>query len=1263
MENFFSIDTSILGNMSDIEAVVFFHALLHAEATRIGGVDKSKVSVPHAITVPDGGIDAEVQDASPGSLSQGVIKNGTTAYQIKTGAFKVNSLAKARKIIQKDRVREFKTRIKTCLENDDTLVVVLFGNDDPDATGDTSLGYLREAIAEVDSTYENARLEIWNQNQLKAFLLPYPSLRIRLQGRPPADIYDIDGWMKIEGMGNEMFLGDDQKRIIDSIRTGIQNHVTEPIRVLGDPGIGKTRSTLEALSTDDLAPLVIYFQSPSKIPAGLQAELIRPDNNYRIVMVVDECDATAQYQLATNLGSIFDRLNLITIYNEYERGSSDTLQVTAVPLEDGKIEEILTSPMYSIPTDDAQRLAPLCGGSPRVAHIIAKDVKDTGVVSVDHDVIWERYIKGGDSSTEEFNKRLSVLQYLALFKRFGFGPPNQNEGMLIAAKIESDLGITQGEFRTIVEKLRNRKILQGEATLYITPILLQIYLWKGWWLRHGQTFTLQSFQKIDESSQLSDKLIDWFFDMLKYGREYPEASSVVEGILSDDGVLGDSRFLDSERGSKLIRVLSEVDQEAVLKFIERELGSMSGDDLQSFAVGRRGMIHALESIAMDPLYFVRAAKALLRLAEHENETWANNATGIFTDLFSNGPGGVAPTGASPEERFPVLRDALHSTSDITQKIAIDAVSKGLEAWHFSRISGAEYYGLNGKFELWKPKTYGELWDAYRRNWNALYDALPEFNEENRVKAGEVLSQSIRGMLLHLNIRDEIIGWVRSLIESEYVSNGEITKEVVLILNYDRKRLPDGVVKQLEEIHDQLSGETFTDILHRYVGLSIIEDEYDENGNKKDIVPDKLSKLAEQALDNPTILNGELEWLTSDKPENAYSFGFELGKLDVKERFLSAIINTQRQSTEASSVHFLSGYLQSLRRRDTNRREEILDEIAPDPSLRPRIAEITWRSGMTDRAMQRVLETVKDGTISADELRMFGYGSAIEPLSPKMFEELLEFVLNCHTTRSPSIALDFASFYYETKKLAIIPEGLGLDVILEPSLFVERQEHREHMDDFYWHRVAELYIKQYPHREMEIARKLIENLGNDNSIINGYRDDPIKILNEITKRHPEEIWDLISDYVSPIKDSHGLHVMWWLNGGMSFGTPRPGGAINLFPPEILWKWVDADVEDRAKRMAAFVPQDLFSGKDHVSLAREMLVRYGDREDVINEFNTNNFNEGWSGEASDHYRGKKYSLLKLKENETDKNVIRWIDQYARILDDYIKKALLEEERRDF
>ena len=61
----------------------------------------------------------------------------------------------------------------------------------------------------------------------------------------------------------------------------------------------------------------------------------------------------------------------------------------------------------------------------------------------------------------------------------------------------------------------------------------------------------------------------------------------------------------------------------------------SVDDLREFKSGRHYVVRALERIAQQSAYFERAARLLLRLAEAENETYSNNATGTFQELFGS----------------------------------------------------------------------------------------------------------------------------------------------------------------------------------------------------------------------------------------------------------------------------------------------------------------------------------------------------------------------------------------------------------------------------------------------------------------------------------------------------------------------------------------------------------------------------------------------------------------------------------------------------
>ena len=104
--------------------------------------------------------------------------------------------------------------------------------------------------------------------------------------------------------------------------------------------------------------------------------------------------------------------------------------------------------------------------------------------------------------------------------------------------------------------------------------------------------------------------------------------------------------------------LSLADPPAAVRALERTIGKASREELLQFGQGRRDVIWALENMALHGDLFRPAAELLLALAEAENETWSNNASGVFAGLFSLGYGEVAPTSLAPEHRLPVVTKAL-----------------------------------------------------------------------------------------------------------------------------------------------------------------------------------------------------------------------------------------------------------------------------------------------------------------------------------------------------------------------------------------------------------------------------------------------------------------------------------------------------------------------------------------------------------------------------------------------------------------------------
>ena len=69
------------------------------------------------------------------------------------------------------------------------------------------------------------------------------------------------------------------------------------------------------------------------------------------------------------------------------------------------------------------------------------------------------------------------------------------------------------------------------------------------------------------------------------------------------------------------------------------------------------------------------------------------------------------------------------------------------------------------------------------------------------------------------------------------------------------------------------------MMQRYVGMDLLEDKFDEDQKHADQAQPRIEKLAQQAVDTPSLLQPELGWLVTMEAQRGYHFGHELGKRD------------------------------------------------------------------------------------------------------------------------------------------------------------------------------------------------------------------------------------------------------------------------------------------------------------------------------------------------------------------------------------------------
>lgn len=1255
MLTFTSVTKEDLERLSFEEGVNLIRSLLWAEATSLG-IPKNKINVPMNTTAPDGGIDATV-DCSGFSGGQGIIKEGKTYYQIKTGNFNISQKSNISKVIFKEQTRDLLPRVKSCLDDGGTFVVICLGWDNPEQVDNQIITNFHEQLKDY---YKCPKIEVWGQSKVIGFLEPFPSLASEVNGRSQVSFLNQVSWSKQEDMKKKFEEDEEKTATIKQIQDVLRNN-TEAIHicVTGEPGIGKTKLVFEALKDEDLKPLVLYFDSSERFMDRMLNILATDDNTFETILVVDECGSEDSAIIWRKIKHLGKRIRFISINNETADYSDITRRVEIQPLDKDGLLKIIGS--YGTPPDQAHRWVEYCGGSPRVAHVIGLNLKfnPEDVLKPDSSNLWQRYIVGSDNKdSNEVAERRIVLRYISLFRRFGFKETYSAEGKAIAKYIEKNHpNITLNQFNSIIYILRNIKILQGNTTLYITPKALHVWLWREWWVNYGNNIDVYEL-----CIDLPEKLQEWFFEMFEYAED-DESQRIVRELLGPEGPYNRADYIKTKRGGRYFLALTPANPKLALDCLERTIGTWSKEELLLFTEGRREVIWALQKISVWNDLFSGSAKLLLQLAEAENESWANNASGVFSELFSLAPGKVAPTEAAPLKRFPILQDGIKSNSVDRRFLIINACDEALEAHHFTKNIDSEYQGLRKEPQLWMPATYDEWYTEYRRIWQFLECLHGTLTPEENKRIIDILCNRSRGLLGISSLSEMVISTLEKLSRNETLDKKTILETVSSIVHYDSKTLPKATIDRLNSIQNAIIGNDYRSRMKRYVGMILLEDMFDDREGKSSKFNQKIKELAFESLSNSELLSAELSWVVTDEAKNGYLFGYELGQLDTNLSIIQEIFTQIKSDAKPNNCIFAGGYLRALFERDKDGRDAFLDELSQDEKLRRYVPILTWRSGISDRAGLRVLSLMKDGRAEWDQLGLFNMGAVVCGLSEEVFHKWIEFLLQKEGALASSIAINLFSFYYtgnDEKNGKKMPMDITYRVLSHTGFFDVKANHNpNNLDEYCWGKVAHEYISDHPQMASNIATIILEHFGLNNTIFSYPYHEIQKILKEVMGQHSRETWNLIFKILAPPYNLRSYSLSRWLRGDeLENNESQP--PLSSVPQDMLWDWVEEDKNSRASYLASFVPNSLTNFNSNIGLARELLIRYGGDSSVRENLFANFSSEFFWGVESEHIEKKMRKLELVKVEEKNEIVIQWIDEFITLLNTRLDGAKTREER---
>lgn len=366
--SFNDISHDTLRGMDESQAESLIQDLLYAELRRLN-ISPESIKASTIPKAKDGGIDVaiEIREKDFASARE-IIPHPITYYQIKSGEQKLGSKDVKKLFSDKDIILP---RIKNCLDRGGHLVFCLFANDPCDQKKEGEI--LERFYSALKTLYGNrceGRIHLWQTGSLIRYFRYVPALVLRINNRSSWPLWHHREWVdRTAEMKNTLIHEETREAALKGVQEALLKDSTSlrQFRILGEPGIGKTRFACEALKHEALSQDVLYAPTPSAILGNPEVERSIRDvgKGTNLTLVVDECP----YDEANKLSEIFQNvdypLNLITINNETEGvfRQNDPARIELIRLPNSSITEILSG--YGMPESISANILDLCEGSPR----------------------------------------------------------------------------------------------------------------------------------------------------------------------------------------------------------------------------------------------------------------------------------------------------------------------------------------------------------------------------------------------------------------------------------------------------------------------------------------------------------------------------------------------------------------------------------------------------------------------------------------------------------------------------------------------------------------------------------------------------------------------------------------------------------------------------------------------------------------------------------------------------------------------------------
>jgi hypothetical protein len=865
---------------------------------------------------------------------------------------------------------------------------------------------LKKSIQQNDGEDLAARIQVVGAAELAALLNDHPHLRAAffnpLAFQTWQGAYDLHRNKKRFGSSVKI-VGRESE--LDRLKTLVDNPLIRAIVLSGPHDMGKSRLALEA--TKHKPYDVAIAIDPRSIDLANYRDLC--SNRSETICIVEDPELDTLQPLIGEALSVPGLKLLITYPTTAEAPDlsygfdNRVVSLQLSPLSDDSARELLHATGQILDYGIEEWILSQAGGIPGIllaAASIASNLRQDHIAfSTAVGKEFERRI--GQELGEAASRSARLLSALT---HVGISGPREDEIQTVC-RIFGD-GLSSHEVLTQLPALEKAGLAKragyfAEIALPFLANHLTERLLQG---RRDEMFAL--FAGLDEAGQIR------FIKRLAQFKG-PEAEPFWDELFASDGLLGTLPSI--LKRPHLLRLVAGTAPLRVLHVLESNLLNSTRETRLAIAGhSRRELLRALEQL----LFRAKTSKGALRLiwllAEAENESWANNATGVLEECFLP----LHPQMPLPlDERAALIKERLLSRPESeTKLIAIKAIEKGLSRRSSVHLRRSEsFHPLDTRPDL----TFFDV-ESYLRILAEILLTLASQGDEISHTVFKILPNCL-AELAYQGLTAESQEYFKLL--TEWARSERIGLDVSKLSDVMR-RVRNFYAEQLAKrgLPDERKAE-YTQFISALTQWQV---SLDQGGfatrlklwagggryrlsNEWNQVEQELRKLAQETVQSPVLLTTDLtEWLTTSSIRETRSFFYALGQEDNTLHFQRTV---EALGKDAPGSNAFAPYFAGWATRDPLGAENRLDELADSHSVSATaLLDTTSWLDPTPRGLTRIKKLASGDPEYAAAL----LGRWIDRLSPREFTELLQ-IIGGHDLQHASAAVDLlGSWMYHQK---------------------------------------------------------------------------------------------------------------------------------------------------------------------------------------------------------------------------------------------------------